>query len=291
MASEPMISSRSSPGVQRVATILNFIAEHPGQAFGLTDLVRALKLSRATCHALLTGLVEVGYLYRTSDKTYVMGPALAAIGRKAFEHLSPLQVLVPEMRRLADELDLICTAYFLEDGTVVVRERAASISHLGRLGPLGTRLKLRSQTAVAFLASQSDEEVSNWVASHSPPLSAHEQANFLEGIAFAREHGFVAITRVPMKATPPANPVIGTDIPHIEVEVATELKPDTAYSLGSVIVPVVGRPDHAPCAIALAGFDSDVLGSRVFELAAKLQEVSANVSALLGMSDEAAAAK
>jgi DNA-binding IclR family transcriptional regulator len=54
--------SRSSPGVMRVAAILNFIADHPGQAFAMTDLVRALKLSRATCHALLTGLVEVGYL-------------------------------------------------------------------------------------------------------------------------------------------------------------------------------------------------------------------------------------
>ena len=70
--------SRSSPGVRRVAAILNFIADHPGQAFALTDLVRALKLSRATCHALLTGLVDVGYLFRTSDKTYVLGPALAA---------------------------------------------------------------------------------------------------------------------------------------------------------------------------------------------------------------------
>ena len=40
--------SRSSPGVMRVAAILDFLAEHPGQAFALTDLVRTLKLSRAT---------------------------------------------------------------------------------------------------------------------------------------------------------------------------------------------------------------------------------------------------
>ena len=283
MANKSVVSSRSSPGVQRVATILNFIAEHPGQAFGLTDLVRALKLSRATCHALLTGLVEVGYLYRTSDKTYVMGPALAEIGRKAFEHLSPLQVMVPEMRRLADELDLICTAYHLEEGSVVVRERAASISHLGRLGPLGTRLKLRSQTAVPFLAGQTDEEVERWVSSHSPPLSAHEKAKFLDAIAFARQHGLVVITRVPETTHMPDNPVIGTEIPHIKVETETDLAEGKTYSLASIIVPVIGRDPKGPYALALAGFEGDVASERIFELAAKLKRVSHNVSASLGV--------
>src|ERR1700740_1652704 len=89
--------ARSSPGVRRVAAILNFIADHPGQAFTLTDLIRALKFSRATCHALLTGLVEVVYLYRASDKQYVLGPALVAIGRNAVEHASPVQIVQPEM--------------------------------------------------------------------------------------------------------------------------------------------------------------------------------------------------
>ena len=71
--------TRSSPGVHRVVAILNFFADHPGQAFTLTDLVRALKLSRATCHALLVGLVECGYLYRASDKSYILGPAPMAL--------------------------------------------------------------------------------------------------------------------------------------------------------------------------------------------------------------------
>jgi DNA-binding IclR family transcriptional regulator len=135
--------TRSSPGVRRVAAILNFIADHPGQAFALTDLVRALKLSRATCHALLTGLVEVGYLYRASDKSYVLGPALARIGRSVADHFSPLQVAQPEMRKLADEFDVICTAYSFEGDSAAVRERAASASHIGYAAPLGSRMKLR----------------------------------------------------------------------------------------------------------------------------------------------------
>ena len=135
--------ARSSPGVRRVAAILNFMADHPGQSFALTELVRALKLSSATCHALLTGLVEVGYLYRASDKTYVLGPALAAIARTAAANFSPLQVAQPEMRQLADRFDVVCSAVFLEGDSIVIRERAASVSHVGYSAPLGTRAKLR----------------------------------------------------------------------------------------------------------------------------------------------------
>src|SRR3546814_12729356 len=79
----PQPMARTSPGVQRIVSILNFFADHPEQSFTLTDLVRALKLSRATCHALLTGLVEAGYLDRSHDKSFVLGATLAPneIGR------------------------------------------------------------------------------------------------------------------------------------------------------------------------------------------------------------------
>src|ERR1700722_3522749 len=83
-----LLMARFSPGVRRIVAILNFFADHPKQSFTLTDLVRALKLSRATCHALLAGLVESGYLYRTADKSYVIGPTLVSIGRIAQQHLS-----------------------------------------------------------------------------------------------------------------------------------------------------------------------------------------------------------
>lgn len=141
--------SQSSPCVRRLAAILNFIADHPGQAFGMTDLVRALKLSRSTCHALLTGLVDVGYLYRTGDKTYVLGPALAAVGRTAADHFSLLQVAEPEMRSIADDFDVVCGAYFLEGDIMHLRARTTSASHVGYPVPLGTRMPLTTVQATS----------------------------------------------------------------------------------------------------------------------------------------------
>src|SRR6201996_6559690 len=97
--------SQSSPSVDRVVSVLNFFAEHPGQAFSFTDIVRSLKLGRATCHALLTSLVDARYLFRNSDKSYVIGPALVELGQIAKEHFSPLQAAQSEMRDIADEFD------------------------------------------------------------------------------------------------------------------------------------------------------------------------------------------
>ena len=86
---------RFSPSVQRVVAVLNLFADHPDQAFTLTDIVRTLKLSRATCHGLLLSLVEAGYLYRTTDKSYVLGAALLHVGEMAKTHFSPLKVALP----------------------------------------------------------------------------------------------------------------------------------------------------------------------------------------------------
>jgi DNA-binding IclR family transcriptional regulator len=72
---------RSSACVSRVARILDFVAGRHGRACTLTDLVRALQISHATCHALLNALIEVGYLHRTRERTYVLGPSLIGIGR------------------------------------------------------------------------------------------------------------------------------------------------------------------------------------------------------------------
>ena len=162
--------------------------------------MRALKLSRATCHALLTGLVEVGYLYRTSDKTYVLGPALAAIGRAAADHASPLQVAKPEMRALADAWDVVCGVYSLEADEMLLRERAASASHAAYPVPVGTRIRLRSaQAAIYFAWSPADAEA--WLDRATPRPQPDRIALMHRNMAFAREHGFIIQQRNPASSS------------------------------------------------------------------------------------------
>lgn len=274
--------ARSSPGVGRVAAILNFMADHPGQAFALTDLVRALKLSRATCHALLTGLVEVGYLYRSSDKTYVLGPALAAIGRTAAANFSPLQVAQPEMRKLADRFDVVCSAVFLEGDSIVIRERAASVSHVGYSAPLGTRAKLRSPFAAAFFA-WSPEDAEEWLDRENPPPTAAQRAALSESMDFGRKHGFLAFVRNPAVANAEraAEQVFGAETAEFPVQLASCLLPDEQYPLISITAPVFEREAKVAFVIGLMGVNRRLSGTEVSHIAEDLKEACARISSFI----------
>jgi DNA-binding IclR family transcriptional regulator len=272
-----------------VAAILNFIADHPGQAFALTDLVRALKLSRATCHALLTGLVDVGYLYRTSDKTYVLGPALAAIGRTAAQHFSPLQVAQPEMRSLADEFDVVCAAYFLEGDMIHLRDRAASLSHVGYPVPLGTRMKLRSPQAAAYFA-WSPQDAEAWLATVEPKPSAESRELMFKSMEFAREHGFVVLIRRPgfdlSQGT--YDREAGAESDELPVAPVPTVEPANAYSVGAVMAPIFDERGKVSFCLLLAGFHTAMSGTQVMEAGQRLRAACQRISGFVaGRSSEA----
>ena len=283
--------SRSSPGVRRVAAILNFIADHPGQAFALTDLVRALKLSRATCHALLTGLVDVGYLYRTSDKTYVLGPALAAIGRTAAEHFSPLQVAQPEMRSLADEFDVVCAAYFLEGDSIHLRDRAASLSHVGYPVPLGTRMKLRSPQAVVYFA-WAPQEAEAWLETVEPKPSVERRELMFKSMEFARENGFVVLLRRPGfdLSDEAYDRNVGAESDEIPVAPVADVDSASIYSVGALMAPIFDAQGKVSFCLLMAGFHSNMTGVQVMAVGQRLREACERISTFVAGRDHEARA-
>lgn len=261
-----------------MAAILNFIADHPRQSFALTDLVRALKLSRATCHALLTGLVDVGYLYRTSDKTYVLGPVLAAIGRTAAEHFSPLQVAQPEMRKLADDFDVVCGAYFLEGDIIHLRERAASASHVGYPVPLGTRMPLRWVQATSFFARNPREADAAQVRINPSP-TAEQIEQLHSGMAFVREHGYIALTRRPDAAL--EDMLSSTRLEDPPVVPQIELEDGVSYPLMAVMAPIYDARDRVSISLVMAGFDGAMTGVQVRTAGRALAEACSRISRFL----------
>jgi DNA-binding IclR family transcriptional regulator len=283
MAKEQM--ARSSPGVLRVAAILNFFAEHPGQAFTLTDLVRALRLSRATCHALLTGLVEVGYLYRANDKNYVLGPALINIARVAAEHASPMQVAQPEMRALADEFDGFCSAFYRDRDEVVVRERAASGTHLGWSAPPGTRMKLRPPFGAIFFAWSPRAEAEAWLEAVSPTPTPEQHETMLRSMAFARDHGFAFGVRGQAHAggsLASAEQVFGGQQSDVPVAHLTEIDPDREYQLAFALAPVFDDKGHVAFVLGLMGVGGRPRGAEVERMGRKLRESCDRITNYLG---------
>lgn len=276
--------ARSSPAVRRTVSILNFFADHPGQSFTLTDLIRALKLGRATCHALLVSLVEEGYLYRTFDKSYTLGPRLMQIGRVASENASPLLVAQPEMRALADEFEAICSVFSRERDEVSVRATAASVSQLGFSIAAGTRLPLRAPFGAAFYAWSPEQTVSEWLARLSPAPTDEHREELARGMSFAREHGFCfGVRNVDVQiGEDEVGALFRGGRTRYPVSIASALQPEQSYALGFVLAPVFDASGEIAFVVGLTAFTGSFLGEAVARMGQRLREACDRLSGFLG---------
>ena len=95
-------AARASPPTARVLQLLDFLARHPEQRFGVSELARRVGLSKPTCLGIVTTLSDAGYLVRDGDdKTYRLGPSLIRLGHKAQESMRVSPAAREELRRLS----------------------------------------------------------------------------------------------------------------------------------------------------------------------------------------------
>jgi DNA-binding IclR family transcriptional regulator len=280
--------ARPSPGAQRVVALLNFFADNPGRAFSMTDLIRALKFNRSTLHSLLAELVEANYLFRTKDKLYVLGSGAARLGMVAAEHLSPLQVANPEMRSLADEFEVVCSAMFRDRNEVVIRERAAAITKLDWYPSRTYRWPMALPGGTLFFIGSPQAEIEAWLDSLSPPPSDEDRERTLEGLAFAREHGFHFVVREGFGEANESSAewrFLG-DSPSRRLIVGTSLEADRLYSIASIASPVRDAQGRVAFNLSLSAFDHQYRGADIARMGERLTQACRNISQIFkGMPD------
>lgn len=265
--------ARPSPGTQRVVALLDLLANNPGKAFSLTDLIHALKMNRATCHGLVNELVNAGYLYRTRDKLYVLGPAASQLGRAAALQTSALDVAIPEMKDLANRHDAVCAAIFRDGSDVVMRERSISVSHLNWMTNFDSRWPLRPPFGSIFLAWSTERQITAWFESLDPRPTEEEEARTREGMAFARENRFqFVVQRRPELGTPGSiDWLFIRDPAQRPLEIETELDEAREYWMTSMSSPVFDKEGRVAFAVSLMRFSGPIPGKRVIEVASELK--------------------
>jgi DNA-binding IclR family transcriptional regulator len=74
----------TSPPTERVVAIMQLLGSQPARAFSLAEITRALGISRATGHAILTTLASHHWVVRDiATATYCWGPGLASLAKPA----------------------------------------------------------------------------------------------------------------------------------------------------------------------------------------------------------------
>jgi DNA-binding IclR family transcriptional regulator len=104
-------------------TVLDFLARHPHDRFGLSELARRIDVSKPTCLGIVTSLVDAGYLIRDSgDKTYRLGPALIALGHIAQESMRVSPSARDELRALSAAYDTTAALSAVIDDRITLLE-------------------------------------------------------------------------------------------------------------------------------------------------------------------------
>ena len=157
------MTDRASPPTERVVAVLDFLARHPHDRFGLSDLARRVELSKPTCLGILTTLAESDYLIRdTRDKTYRLGPRLISLGHTAQESMRVSPTAREELGRLAATYDTTAAL------SAVIDDR---ITLLELVGPQSADVGVRVGQSYPFappvglmFVLWDDEALRNWLA-------------------------------------------------------------------------------------------------------------------------------
>ena len=123
------MGGRASPPTQRVVDVLDFLARHPHDRFGVSELARRVGQSKPTCLGIVVTLAESGYLVRDpADKTYRLGPSLISLGHVAQESMRIGPPARDQLRRLSSKFGTTAALAAVVDDRITLLEL---------VGPLG----------------------------------------------------------------------------------------------------------------------------------------------------------
>jgi DNA-binding IclR family transcriptional regulator len=160
--STPESAGRASPPTERVVAILNFLAEHPEERFGVSELARRLGLSKPTCLGIVTTLADAGYLVRDSaDKTYRLGSSLITLGHKAQESMRVTPAAREQLRKLSARFSTTAALSSVVDDRITLLELVAP--HGSRVGvEVGQSYPFAPPVGLMFVLWD-DEALRDWL--------------------------------------------------------------------------------------------------------------------------------
>jgi len=248
---------RAAPSVDRVVAVFNFFASHPRQSFSLSNIVSSLKISRASCHGLLIALTEAGYLYRDRAKHYSLGPALCAIGEIAQDSFLPIVYIKDDIRRIADHLGVICSAYGLIRSDVVVLHRAVPAAMIGSPLAAPSRVRLSDTTGLPFTVWASKDAERDWIAGIRASTAPKEARAWISSLERMRELGF-CVGGISPAGQPLAPP---------------QLKKGEHYLVHYISAPLTDPNSNEVYIVALEGFNRPYSSEEILDLGRQVKQI------------------
>lgn len=280
--------SRPALSALRSSDIINFLAEFPERGFTLSEIMRATKINVASCHAVLSTLVECGYLTRSpNQRTYTLGRALVAIGHAALKSQPLIARAKEAAEELRRELDIPVLLTTLVGQEIVGVFSLPDISGRTAGMRVGERMPLVAPIGAPFLAWSSEEAIKAWIARHTAaPRDKKSAGVWRQAVDLTRKRGYQITLRAPNGpeiATLMSAMASGGRVPEYKDEVLRlvnsfdrELsQPETIvadefYDILLISAPLFDHSGEAVFNLSLIGFSKKLMGSTITSYADRL---------------------
>ena len=200
----------------------------------------------------------------------MLGPALVHIAQASLSPGLVMQVARPEMRVLADEFDVVCSAYRLIGDEIHIYERAAALSHVNWNTSETLTVAANAPVGGMFHAWQDEAEIAAWIAGACPPLKAAAEAALRDSLRVMREREYgVGVRTLPLKSPKAAREL--QNRPEFTADEVAAIDPRKQYQLAFVTAPVFARPGTVAFGLSLAGFVAPVPGKSIEAMARRLR--------------------
>jgi DNA-binding IclR family transcriptional regulator len=282
--------ARRAPAVERSIAVLNFLASRPDDRFTLSEIARAADLNKATLHAILGALTEAGFVLREEErKTYSLGPALVALGGAAVEANPAVQLALPHMEALSNELGLDCVASAAIEDQIVILTRTSSRRPFGIEVEPGQRLPLAPPLGTVFVAWSSQADIDRWLAKVGPKASNADIQRYRQAVDTVRARGYsLGLGGEPIpkeERTSKGRPrTLEDNVRSIRVDeyALIELDNSSAYRLNHIGAPIFDAHGHVSLAMFLIGFQGDIAAGEVPRYAERLRYACTAVTEKIG---------
>ena len=303
-----MPSLTPSPPTARVLAVLDLLAAAPDREFKLAEIVAALGIHKATCHAVVTTMVERGYLVRSpGSKAYMLGSAVILAGHAAEQANPAVLVARTVVPAVARELEVECVASVVERDVITVVEWAAAPasarntpSHrattvrVATWSHVGQRVPLVPPFGAAHMAWSVEERIAEWLERAG---GAADDSELRDSLAAIRRRGFdmqvenahldrfrtmlaaIDLDQLSTSSRAAVSQLVA-DLGHVEY-LPVELTADRVYdinALAATVVDAAGRP-----VLTLSVHPSGpLLGSEVMSMGRRLRSAADGITTAIG---------
>jgi DNA-binding IclR family transcriptional regulator len=272
--------------------IVGYLGDHPRSEFTLSEISRAVGLSKTSSQSILAALAESGTVTKDlRTLRYSIGPAVIGLGIAAAERFDFLDVARMELEEFCapEGLDWNVGALAGNDPVILA---ASTLGSLG-LAP-GQRVAITPPIGLVFLGWSPPEFVTSWLMRSTVYDDPVLRRKYEKAVEVTRRRGF-SVGRKSETQTKFAralgmlvNEVERSELAETARTLLAELTleeyyleivdSDHKYDIEFLSVPMFDRSGTMLGAITVGGFQNSLTGTQVLEFANRLSERSKRIA-------------